>query len=365
MAESAKSGSIAKAQVPVSCHFCNGLGSKWKCEECDVFMCSACKEKVHGKLKSSLSHEVVSIHDMVKDTLVSNEVSSEVVTSIFNSYTTSVPVMSLMSSNDDIVYFLDNSNPAEFTFIKGKLMKASIRILETHNLPIFDFTLNRNDEVLFTNVGLEKESPVRIISFGEVRTVLDPKPMRLVALHINRNDELICGLRENGPAFPLHDFAVRQIVIFGSDYQRKVTLENDTKQKKLFMCPVRIQTDSENVIYVVDWENEEQFGKLVAVDRTGLLKFSYRGPPDIENIRPYGVAVTPKDNIILIDYRNDALHALNTKGILLALQFLNQLNIENPTTICIDNEGFLLVGCYGKGGENGKIHVVKMVEHFM
>ncbi|CAG2248705.1 TRIM9_67 [Mytilus edulis] len=357
MANSTKSVSIGKAQVPVSCHFCGGLRAKWKCEECDVFMCSSCKEKIHGKL--------ISIDDISRDSHASDEVESEVVTVIFNSYTTSVPNISvLLCSHDDIVYILHQSRQ-ETVLVKGKLLKASIRILETHTLPIFDFTLNRNDDVLFTNLSHEDESPVRLISSNKIKTVLDPKPMRFLALHVNRDDELICGLREQGPPFPVHDFSVRQIVIFGSDYRRKITLEHDTKGRKLFSYPACIRTDSKNVIYVVDSENATSTGKLLAVDRTGRLKFSYSGPSSFEQIRPTAAAVTPKDTIILLDYRNSALHVLSQKGILLAFQFLNDFSIETSDAMCIDNEGFLLIGCRGKGDENGKIHVMKIADRFI
>lgn len=250
---------------------------------------------MHGKLKSSQSHEVILIYDTSRETLASNEVTSSIVTSVFNSYTTSVPTIScLLCSNDDIVYILYNPKPAECKFIKGKLLKASIRILETYTLPMFDFTLDRNDEVLFTNISTEEENPVRMISSGEIRTVLDPKPMRLTAIHINRDNELICGLREQGPPFPVHNFAIRQIVIFGSDNHRKNTLENDTKGRKLCSCPATIRTDSQNVMYVADWKNADQIGRLVAVDRTGHLKFAYSGPPDIDNIRPSSVCCYTK-----------------------------------------------------------------------
>lgn len=364
MAKSIKSVSIGKAQVPVSCHFCNGLGTKWKCEECEVFMCSSCKDKVHGKLKTSLSHDVVSIYDISKDMVASNEVSSEVVTSIFNSYTISLPVISrMLCSNDETVYILDNAKSTECKLIKGKLLKASIRILDTRALPIFSFTVNKHDEILFTNLSVEQESPVQMISSEEITIVLDPKPMRLLALHVNRDNELICGLREQGPAFPIHDFSVRQIVIFDSGYRRKITLENDSKGRKLFHCPSFITNDSENVIYVSDWENFDQIGKLQAVDRTGHLKFSYSGPPDQEKFRPYSIAVTPKDNIILLEQLHRSLHVLNTKGILLALQYPSQLNMEKCSALCIDNEGFLLLGCSGKDGGNGKIHIVKMADN--
>ncbi|CAC5357695.1 unnamed protein product [Mytilus coruscus] len=314
-----QSASIRNAQVSVSCHVCNGPRAKWKCEE---FMClCACKEKVHGKLNCSQGHEVASIHD-IQDTLAdSNEVPSEIITSVVNSYTTSVPTISYLScSNDDIVYILYNVKLTECVFIKGKILKASFKVLKTYPLPMFNFTLNRNDEVLFTNISSEKESPVRMISSSdEIRTVMDPKPMLLTTLHVNKDNELVLGLREQGPAFPVHDFSVRQIAIFGNDYRRPINLEKDTKGRKLFSYPSFIRTDLENVLYVADLDTLDFTGRLLAVDRTERLKFSYRGPPSLGVFCPYSFAITPIDNIVLLDNLNNALHVLNPKGILLAL----------------------------------------------
>lgn len=66
-----------------------------------------------------------------------------------------------------------------------------------------------------------------------------------------------------------------------------------------------------------------------------------------------------------MDDYNNALHALNTKGTLLALQFLDDLNIGYSHAICLDNEGFLLIGNHREDDKNGEIHVVKIAERFM
>lgn len=188
--------------------------------------------------------------------------------------------------------------------------------------------------------------------------------MRVLALHVNGDNELICGLRgEQGPPFQVHEFTVRQIVKFDSDYRRKVTLEHDTKGRKLFSYPARIHTDSKNVIYVVDSENATMAGKLLAIDRTGRLKFSYSGPSSFEHFRPTTVAVNQK--IPLYCYLNNVLIVLNQKGILLAFQFLSDFSMKTSDAICIDNEGFLLIGCRGKGDQNGTIHVMKIADRFM
>ncbi|VDI57326.1 Hypothetical predicted protein [Mytilus galloprovincialis] len=101
--------------------------------------------------------------------------------------------------------------------------------------------------------------------------------MILLAIHVNKDNEVIVGLREQGPPFPVQDFSVRQVIIFGSDYQRKVTLEFDKKGNKLFSYVHRIRTDSRNVVYVIDCLDNDNNGRIVAVDRNGRLKFTYDG----------------------------------------------------------------------------------------
>ncbi|CAG2230631.1 unnamed protein product [Mytilus edulis] len=367
MEKSIKSDSMRKAQVPVSCHVCNGPGAKRKCEELDVFMCRACKEKVHGKLKCSQGHEVATIND-TQDTLVdSNEVPSEIINSVLNSYTTSVPTVSYLAcSSDDIVYILYNVKLTECVFIKGKILKPSFKVLKSYPLPMFNFTLNMNDEVMFTNISYEKESPLRMISYSdEIRTVMDPNPMQITALHVNIYNELVIGLREQGPAFPVSELSVRRITIFGSDYQRQTNLEKDTKGRKMFTYPSFIRTDSENVLYVADMDTLDFTGRLLAVNRTERLKFSYRGPPSLGVFCPHSFAITPIDNIVLLDNLNNALHVLNPNGILLALQSLVKLNIVIASALCIDNERHLLIGCRGVDGQFGKIYVVKIADRFM
>ncbi|VDI37973.1 Hypothetical predicted protein [Mytilus galloprovincialis] len=300
MEKSIKAATLKKEQVLVSCHVSNGPGAKWKCKEFDVFMCRACKEKGHGKLKYSQSHEVATIND-IQDTLAdSTEVWSEIITWVLNSYTTSVPTDSFLScSIDDIVYIFYNVKLTECVFIKGKILKASLKVLQTYPLPMFNFTLNRNSEVIFTNISSEKKSPVRMISSSdEIRIVMDPKPMLLTALHVNKDNELLYGQATGG--------------------------------------------------YI-----------------TERLKFSYRGPPRLGVFCPHSFAITPIDNIVLLDNLNNALHVLNSKGILLALQSLVKLNIVIASALCIDNEELLLIGCRGVDGQTGKIHVVKIADRFM
>lgn len=276
--------SLHKAQVPLSCHFCNESTIQWKCEDCGVFMCTSCKENIHQRLKSAPDHDIVSVSDMCIDNPPQREVASEVITSVFNSYTTTVPaISSLLCSGDDVIYFLNHKlTEVDETvrLAKGKMLKSSIRIMQTLDKRIFDIAVNKEGEILFNEFS---NNDVCILAhLGETKVVLDTSPMKSLALHVNKDNEIIIGIREQGQAFPVKDFSIRQILIFDNDYKRKMILETDTKGRKLFNYPARIKTDSKKVLYVAEWMEKVYIGRLVAIDiNGGRLKFTYNGNQDL------------------------------------------------------------------------------------
>ncbi|XP_071169090.1 uncharacterized protein [Mytilus edulis] len=360
MATSGKSTSIRKAQVPVSCYFCKGQEILWKCEDCNVRMCNSCKESVHQGLQSAQDHDIVSIQDISK----SSPVSSVVISSVFKSYTTSLPaVNTLLCSDDDLLYFKFNQKTSDkHQFVKGKRLESSIKILQTLKRKIFDFAIKKDGEILLIE---HRDHKIQILSpAGEVKTVLDTFPMLPLAIHINKDKEVLVGLREQGPPHPAQDFSVRQVIIFGSDYQRRVTLEVDKKGNKLFSYAARILTDSRNVVYVIDRFDTDHNGRIIAVDRHGRLRFTYDGQDDLETFQPEGFTITASDNVVVADRGNDAIHVINLKGDLLGLQLIfKDLGITRPYCVCFDTEGYLLIGSgKGKNEDCGKIHVAKMTD---
>ena len=88
--------SIRKAQSPRSCQLCdNPYVIKWKCKDCELLMCDNCKERVHPRFKSSETHAVISIKDVVKENkdistqLESMQISKPAILSVLSTYTTS------------------------------------------------------------------------------------------------------------------------------------------------------------------------------------------------------------------------------------------------------------------------------------
>ncbi|XP_071148030.1 tripartite motif-containing protein 2-like [Mytilus edulis] len=360
-------------KIQILCQFCDGQAIQWKCDECEKFMCLPCKELVHDNLKSLQHHGIANVVDIVKDNpdfekdnSAESEVASEVISSVLNSFTTTVPVInSLVCSEDGCVYFIHQKIAEKSILVKGELKEPSIKLSKSLKKRIFDIAINRDDELLF-NEMVDNNNVCILSQSGEINTVIDTSPMRPLSLHVNNDKELIVGIKEQGPIFPVQKDSVRQVIIFGSDNKRKVTLETDTTGRKLFNYPARIETDSANVLYVADWMDTDLSGRVVAVDTNGNLKFAYAGHQDLQPFFPHGIAITPSDNIILSDQSNNALHVLNSTGELLGLHLLDSiLHIKAPLSLCFDHEGHLLIGSGKLDNSNAKIYVTKVAKKFI
>ncbi|XP_052079042.1 uncharacterized protein LOC127717442 [Mytilus californianus] len=59
------SQSIGKAQTPAVCQFCEeSTEIKWKCINCELFLCNLCSSKIHSKSKASMEHEIINLKDV-------------------------------------------------------------------------------------------------------------------------------------------------------------------------------------------------------------------------------------------------------------------------------------------------------------
>ncbi|CAC5359096.1 TRIM71 [Mytilus coruscus] len=356
--------SIRKAQAPLSCNLCN-LQSviKWKCTDCELLMCDNCKSNIHSRIKTADKHTIITIQEVgnhLSERLKALNI-SEVFSSVFNTYTTAVPgIQKLVCCADDIVFFMNNGD--EYHFIKAKLLKGSLKILEKMDIECVDFAISLKQEILFspapgTNLIAASNT------YMETKTVLETSPMLILAIHMSKHDELLLGLREQGPQFPVTDFSTRQVVVFGADYKRISTFERDDAGKRLFYYARRITTDSVNNIYVIDWLKDDEIGRIVSIDRNGGKRFFYNGCDSFNMhgaaFNPREIVVTSQDTTIISDPDNHALHALNANGELIGLQITKNLDILYPYSLCIDDEGFLLIG--SNVNENAEIYVVKLL----
>ncbi|XP_052084276.1 uncharacterized protein LOC127721550 [Mytilus californianus] len=360
--------SICKAQIPLSCQLCNlRIAIQWKCTECELLMCDNCKNNVHSRIKTAEKHNIITILEIGKDLserLKALQI-SEVFSSVFNAYTTELPgIHKLICCADDIIYFLNSISWEECSILKAKLLKASMKIFKKMDIQCVDFAISFNEEILFAPLPGSKLIAVTTTTM-ETKTVLDVSPNKILAIYMSKHNELLIGLRDNGKKFPVTDSSTRQVAIFGTDYKHRSTFERDGTGKRLFNYARRITTDSANNIYVIDWINDdddEHIGRVVSINRNGSNRFVYNGCASFNTheaaFNPEDIAVSSRDTTIISDCDNHALHVLSANGELIGLQITKNFDILYPCSLCIDNEGFLLIG--SNVNKNAKIYVVKL-----
>ena len=93
-------------------------------------------------------------------------------------------------------------------------------------------------------------------------------PLKILGIHYDYNsNELFIGAKDFFSNYPVTQYSPRPVIILGQDCERKNTIEFSTGGKRLFTYPVRIDTDVNRTIYVVDMVNDEHHGRIVAVRR--------------------------------------------------------------------------------------------------
>ncbi|XP_071138249.1 uncharacterized protein [Mytilus edulis] len=359
--------SISKTQTQLSCQLCSIQQIiKWKCIDCGLLMCDKCKTIIHSRIKTAEKHSIITVHEVDIDLLERLKALhiSEVFTARLSAYSTDVSeIHKLIYCSGDIIYFMESNFGQMYRFIKAKLLKDSLNKLQELDIKCVDFAINIKDQILSCPPPYTKLKATSTTTM-KTKTALNMSPMLILAIHLSQHGELILGLQEQGPRFPVRNYSTRQVAVFGSDYKHRLTFEKDATGEKLFYYARRIATDSTNSIYVIDWINDNERGRIVSIDRNGRKRFVYNGSSTL-NIHeavfnPMDIVVTSQDTAIISDSNNHALHALSAHGDLIGLQNTRTFNIEFPYSLSIDNEGYLLIGA--GINKKAKIHVVKLLQ---
>lgn len=96
------------------------------------------------------------------------------------------------------------------------------------------------------------------------------------------------------------------------------------------------------------WVMEEFNQCIVVLDKNGKYKFTYKGPEEYEmseEFIPYDIAHDHRGNILVADCHNQAIHLVNKRGRFLQYILLEQDRLYHPSSVTVDSEGKLWVGC--------------------
>uniref|UniRef100_K1Q3R5 Tripartite motif-containing protein 2 n=1 Tax=Magallana gigas TaxID=29159 RepID=K1Q3R5_MAGGI len=115
-------------------------------------------------------------------------------------------------------------------------------------------------------------------------------------------------------------------------------IQRDNGGKTLYFYPRYITVNINGDVCVSDWIKNA----VVVVDKSGQHRFSYTGQGSW--INPHGICTDVLGHILVCDYNSKAVHLLDQDGQFVSLLLTSQQGLENPCSVCVDDENNLWVG---------------------
>ncbi|VDI62686.1 Hypothetical predicted protein [Mytilus galloprovincialis] len=247
---------------------------------------------------------------------------------------------------------------------KMRMTNESLQKMHKIKIASNDMTLLPSGDLLLST----KESCLQIISCSTSKvksSMYSVYPLLTIAVHVTSDHRILVGVREDQPnAFPVN--GPRQVIMMSIDGKREKVYQTDNNRRPIFTLPFKITTDNDNNIYVIDNLEEDWSGRIVALNKSNGVKWTYSGNADInkeQTFKPRDLVVTKSENIIVTDADNHMIHILNTSAE--CIHYLNtkyQLGIQLPNSLDIDNAGILYIGCntYNSEPNEAKIYTVQV-----
>ncbi|CAC5418607.1 unnamed protein product [Mytilus coruscus] len=247
---------------------------------------------------------------------------------------------------------------------KVELSNGSLHTTQIYGNGIISMALLPSGDILVSDM----ESSLKILPYSTSKvkpTKYDVYPFVTLAVHVTSDHRIVVGARENQPnSFPV--IGARQVIMMNMDGKQEKVYRTDNEGKPIFTVPYRITTDNDNNIYVIDVINKDWSGRILALDKTNGVKWTYSGHPYIntkQTFKPRDLVVSNFDNIITTDSTVHMIYIVNTSG--QCIHHLNTedlLGIELPFSVEIDNSGTLYLGCstYKGEREEAKIYTIQV-----
>ncbi|XP_071151199.1 uncharacterized protein [Mytilus edulis] len=362
-------------QSPIQCQLCEQDPKiSWKCVECELLMCSLCKNNIHPKIKTAGEHRIISIKD-IGNTLLSNKGigstpgstkdCTNVDLTVVGEYKTNLDsIFQLAISLDDSLWISDGVHKKGIRFFapytglqKVKCEGNKLKVISNFNIHIYCLAITHDNDLLIATEG-----PIlKQIKSGTnkiIDTVFDLTPYEPVSIHITRQNKIIVGAYDDGKG-----------MVIAMDHKGKHDKIYDECQNKgiSFNVPWRITATSNDNIFVSDMSNQEYEGRVVVMGPGDFIN-TYSGHPDIntENrpFSPSDLTTTPADNVIIVDDYSRSLHILNTSGELITHISTKDTGIvENPFCIGLAMAGhfcMLYIGTLTEQGNTEKVKLYKL-----
>ncbi|VDI34490.1 Hypothetical predicted protein [Mytilus galloprovincialis] len=367
-------------QSPIQCQLCEQDPKiSWKCLECDLLMCSACKNNIHPKIKTAGEHRIVAIKDIKKISSPSRDIGStspsskdtaNVDITLVEEFQTKLDgVYHLAISLDDTLWIGDGDRKKGIRLFsshtglrKVKCEGNKLKVISSFNIDVFALAITPGNDLLIAN----NEPILKQIKSGTnkvVETVFNVDPYQAWSIYVTSKNKVIVG------GIIQEEDKVKGIVIV-MDHKGnhgKVYGEDQTKSIS-FTYPWKITSTNNDNILVIDSFSDGNEGKVVVIGHEDIIN-TYCGSPAINTedtpFTPTNLTTTPADNVIVVDTDNFALHILNSSGNLITYISTKDKGIaELPFSIGYTMAGqfrILYIGTFAAAGDKGKLYKLNMV----
>ncbi|XP_071136376.1 uncharacterized protein [Mytilus edulis] len=375
--------SLPQGQIPVQCQLCEGDPKvKWKCLDCDLLMCSKCKDKIHSKFKSEKNHRIIDIKDVGQQSNMIKGVdqqekeisghqqagkpSSPTNVELINikEYKTKmVNIRFLAVSLDGSLWIGDGDEDEIFHLFKSytalqnvKLVGDKVKVISRLNIEVFDIAVSPTNDILLATGGRRlkqiKTGSNKVTDSIYCEDIHDLSG--LCSVHVTKDGRVIVG-------------GDNVVVVMDTDGKHLTRYEEDENNQQIFDATIWSITSTlnGNIFVAQPYSNL----KVVVLGKRDVIN-NYTGHPSINRQRrftPLSVITTPMDHVIVADYNYHTLHILDNTGHLLTTYNTKDRGIAYPRSLVITMEGpfsVLYIGCdmtFIKSSDTGKLYKMNII----
>ena len=287
------------------------------------------------------------------------QVQSDIDFEVVNSYTTDLSrINNIITVNDKSIWI---NNYDKQVLRQINIDNDNITTTKQISCKISSMILTSNNDILLSDGN---SSAIKLMTKSvKIKPFLSVSPLLTRGIHVTNDNNIIVGVVEHGGTYTPTDKSTRALLIFGMDGKQQHTYQYDSNKHRLFTGPIRITTNNNKDIVVVD-RTSVNTGRVVVVGWEGGLRWTYTGHSKINvttQFNPIDVATTTAGHIIVSDYDTHALHVLSEQGDILTCKVMKDMGIKYPFSLDIDRRGQLWVGCHADGKQMAKIHMVNLL----
>ncbi|XP_071136379.1 tripartite motif-containing protein 2-like [Mytilus edulis] len=369
-----------QVQCPIQCQLCEGEPKvKWKCLDCDLLMCSKCKDKVHSKFKSEKDHRIIDIKDIGQQSKgvyqqdkkntsqpelgVPSPPTNVKLINIKEYKTKMLNIRFLAVSLDGSLWIGDGDMEKGFHLFTShtalqnvKLVGDKVKVISSFNIEVCDIAVSpTNDILLATGEKILKQ--IKAGSNKVSDSVYFVELSYIKSVHVTKDGRVIVGRN-------------KVVIVMDTDGNHLTRYMEDKNNKPIFDGNIWCITSTlnGNIFVAKPYSNNP---RVVVLGKGDAISY-YTGHPSINRYNafwPEAVITTPMDNVIVADFSSHTLHILDNTGHLLTIYNTKDRGIEYPRSLAITMEGnfaVLYIGCRNTGScedssDTGRLYKMNII----